>query len=59
MTPRTKKGKGKQARSQQLPDEFSEEKVSKSVQAIKTHREKMLDKWGAKWDGEQALCDSR
>lgn len=52
MTPRTKKGKGKQAKSHQLPDEFSEEKVSRSVQAINTHREKMLDKWRENWDGE-------
>lgn len=51
-TPRTKKGKGKQTRSQQLPDEFSDEKVGKSVRAINTHREKILDKWGEQWDGE-------
>jgi hypothetical protein len=51
-TPRTKKGKGKQIRSQQLPDEFGEEKVARAVLAIKTNREKMLDKWGEKWSGE-------
>jgi len=50
-TPRTKKGKGKQIRSQQLPDEFSEEKVARAVLAIKTNREKMLDKWGESWSG--------
>jgi len=50
-TPRAKKGKGKQPRSQQLPDEFSDEKVAKSVQAIKTHQDKMLDKWGNQWNG--------
>jgi DnaJ family protein A protein 5 len=56
-TPRTKKGKGKQIRSQQLPDEFSEEKVARAVQAIKTNREKMLDKWGENWNGElSCLC---
>ena len=50
-TPRSKKGKGKQNRTQQLPDEFSEEKVTRAVLAIKTNREKMLDKWGESWIG--------
>jgi DnaJ family protein A protein 5 len=54
-TPRTKKGKGKQIRPQQLPDEFSEEKVARAVLAIKTNREKMLDKWGESWSGESQL----
>jgi len=60
--PRTKKGKGKQIRSQQLPDEFSEEKVARAVLAIKTNREKMLDKWAESWSGESkvlVLADSQ
>lgn len=52
-TPRQKKGKGKQQhRQQQLPDEFSDEKVEHAVQAVRLHQSKMLDKWGDAWDGE-------
>lgn len=52
-TPRQKKSKGKQQhRPQQLPDEFSDEKVEHAVQAVRLHQSKMLDKWGDAWDGE-------
>jgi hypothetical protein len=52
-THRMKKGKGKQQhRPQQLPDEFSDEKVERAVQAVRLHQSKMLDKWGNAWDGE-------
>jgi DnaJ family protein A protein 5 len=47
VTPKSKKGKGKQP--QRDPDEFSEEKVERAVQAVRQLRDKMVEKWGESW----------
>lgn len=49
VTPK-KKGKG---RVPAVPDDdFTEEKVAKVVEAIKQHREKVVDRWGEGWTSQ-------
>jgi DnaJ family protein A protein 5 len=52
VAPKTKKGKGKQIPRPHDTDEFSDEKVARAVQAVRTHRDKMVEKWSDQWDSE-------